>query len=81
MLKLTLRPGEEVLIGDDIRVMLTGVERRESGKLVAKLGIAAPREMAIHRAEIAHRYTLTGGAAFAAHLKHLERKEGGDERQ
>jgi len=50
MLVLMRRKGEVVEIGPDIRVMVTKVR----GGAV-KLGITAPREIAVHRSEIGDR--------------------------
>ncbi|MCS7255165.1 MAG: carbon storage regulator CsrA [Thermomicrobium sp.] len=47
MLVLTRRPGEALVIGQDIRLVVLGVE----GERV-KLGIEAPREIAIVRSEL-----------------------------
>lgn len=47
MLVLTRRPGEALVIGGDIRLVVIAVE----GERV-KLGIEAPREIAVVRAEL-----------------------------
>lgn len=47
MLILTRRPGERVVIGDDVTVMVMEV----TGQTV-RLGIAAPKELPIYREEI-----------------------------
>jgi len=47
MLALTLKPGEQVLIGDDIKVTLIAIRR---GQVV--LGFDAPPEVAIDRAVV-----------------------------
>lgn len=47
MLVLTRRPGEALVIGQDIRLVVLGVD----GERV-KLGIEAPREIAIVRSEL-----------------------------
>ncbi|HUU29920.1 MAG TPA: carbon storage regulator CsrA [archaeon] len=47
MLILTRKQGESVAIGDDIRVTVVEIQ----GKQV-KLGVMAPREIAVHRQEI-----------------------------
>ena len=47
MLILTRKQGESVAIGDDIQVTVVEIQ----GKLV-KLGVKAPREIAVHRQEI-----------------------------
>jgi carbon storage regulator len=50
MLVLTRRPNERILIGDTIEVTVL----RVTGQQVS-LGITAPREIAVHREEIAQR--------------------------
>ena len=47
MLILTRKQGESVAIGDDIQVTIVDIQ----GKQV-KLGVRAPREIAVHRQEI-----------------------------
>ncbi len=48
MLVLTRREGEEIKIGNHITILVVSSTH---GKV--KLGIAAPKEVAVHRAEIA----------------------------
>lgn len=47
MLILTRRSGETVMIGDDIAVAVLGVKGNQ-----VRLGIDAPRDIAVHREEI-----------------------------
>lgn len=47
MLVLTRKPGEELIIGDDVRVRIIEV----LGQRV-RIGITAPRDVSIHRAEV-----------------------------
>lgn len=47
MLVLTRRPGESILIGDDIKITVVKIKGR-----MARIGIDAPRHVAIHRQEI-----------------------------
>lgn len=47
MLILTRKQGESITIGDDIKVTILDVK----GKYV-RVGIEAPRELAVHRQEI-----------------------------
>ena len=50
MLILTRRPGETLIISDNIRVTVLDV----SGNQV-RLGVTAPREVPVHREEVAER--------------------------
>jgi carbon storage regulator len=47
MLGISRKPGEEVMIGDDIRIIVTKIL---DGR--AYLAIGAPREIPIHRREV-----------------------------
>ena len=53
MLILTRRPGESVMVGDDVTVTVLSVK----GTLV-RLGVTAPREVPVHREEIYQRIKL-----------------------
>lgn len=50
MLILTRRVGESVVIGGDVTVTVLGVKGNQ-----ARLGINAPRDVAVHREEIHER--------------------------
>jgi carbon storage regulator len=47
MLVLTRKPGEVIAIGEEIEIKIISVE----GEAV-RVGISAPREMAVHRSEV-----------------------------
>lgn len=50
MLVLTRRHGQIVMIGHDIKVMVLGVKGNQ-----VRLGVEAPKELAVHREEIYER--------------------------
>jgi carbon storage regulator len=50
MLILTRRVGETVMIGDDVTVTVLGVKGNQ-----VRLGLNAPKEVAVHREEIFQR--------------------------
>jgi carbon storage regulator len=64
MLVLTREINEGFMIGDDVRVVVLDVRRGANG-LKVRLGIEAPREVAVHRDEI--------------HARMKGEREGGDD--
>ncbi len=50
MLLLTRRVGECILIGDDIKIMVTEINGGH-----VRIGILAPREISVHREEVYNR--------------------------
>jgi len=50
MLKLTRKAGETIMIGDEVRVVMLGVKGNQ-----VKIGIKAPKSVAVHRDEIYNR--------------------------
>lgn len=47
MLILTRKPTEVVVIGDDIKVTILGIKGNQ-----VRIGIAAPKDISVHREEI-----------------------------
>ena len=47
MLVLSRKPNQSIVIGDDIRVTVLGVDGSQ-----VRIGIAAPRDIDVHREEI-----------------------------
>jgi carbon storage regulator len=58
MLILTRRVGETLMVGDDITVTVLGVKGNQ-----VRLGVNAPRDVAVHREEIYSR--IQGGETKA----------------
>ena len=58
MLILTRRPAEAIRIGDEITVTLLGIKGNQ-----VRLGIDAPRSVAVHRQEIYNRIQAEQGRA------------------
>jgi carbon storage regulator len=50
MLKLTRRVGETLMVGDDVTVTIVGVKANQ-----VRIGISAPKNIAVHREEIYER--------------------------
>ena len=47
MLVLTRKVNQSIVIGDDVRIVVVAIERDQ-----VKLGIEAPREVAVRRSEV-----------------------------
>lgn len=58
MLILTRRIGETVMIGDEVSITILGVKGSQ-----VRLGIAAPKQIAVHREEIYLRIQAHGSHA------------------
>lgn len=58
MLILTRRVGETLMIGDDVTVTVLGVKGNQ-----VRIGVNAPKDVAVHREEIYDRIKQEGGEA------------------
>lgn len=59
MLVLSRKVGEEIVIGDSIRLVVVGVRGAQ-----VRLGLEAPRDVAIHRREVHRRIVERGQAGI-----------------
>ena len=60
MLILTRRVGESLMIGDDVTITVLGVKGNQ-----VRIGVDAPKEVAVHREEILNRIEAATGSAEA----------------
>ena len=67
MLILTRRVGETVMIGNDVTVTVLGVKGNQ-----VRVGVNAPRDVAVHREEIFERIRREEQASHAAPTGHIE---------
>ncbi len=67
MLTLTRRPGQEIRIGDNIRILVKEIRGRQ-----VRLGIEAPPGVPIYREEIYQEIVAEMGQAAAPEMEFLE---------
>jgi carbon storage regulator len=63
MLILTRRVGDSVVIGDDVTVTVLGVKGNQ-----VRIGVDAPKEVAVHREEIFERIQQEGNNGNSAKI-------------
>ena len=73
MLILTRRVGETLMIGDTVTVTVLGVKGNQ-----VRIGITAPKDVAVHREEIFQRLQKDGGASAGDHAAGDESLPKGD---
>ena len=61
MLVLSRKVNQAIMVGDNVRVVVVAVDRDQ-----VKLGIEAPREIAVHRSEIYEEIQRTNRSAAQA---------------
>ncbi len=67
MLILTRRVGESLMIGDDVTVTVLGVKGNQ-----IRIGVSAPKEIAVHREEIYQRIQAEGEKKEAAQTAKIQ---------
>ena len=66
MLVLTRKVGEEIVIGDNVRVRIVAVQNKR-----VRLGITAPQQLPVHRDEVHQRLQdINGGPGIAVQNEH-----------
>jgi carbon storage regulator len=68
MLVLTRKVNEELIIGDDIRIVVLDIQ----GGFKVKLGIDAPKEISVHRREV---YDLKKQEEAESHVQEAEEEK------
>jgi carbon storage regulator len=70
MLILTRKAGETVMIGDDVSVTVLGAKGNQ-----VRLGVNAPKEVAVHREEIYERIKAEEQAMSNRRLRLVDRRQ------
>lgn len=71
MLVLSRKVNQSIMVGDNVRVVVVAVDRDQ-----VKLGIEAPREIAVHRSEIYEEIQRSNRSAAAASAAPAEKSAG-----
>jgi len=71
MLILTRRVGETLMIGDDVTVTVLGVKGNQ-----IRIGVNAPKEIAVHREEIYQRIQAEGEEKKAKQTPRIQDSQG-----
>ena len=61
MLVLSRKRNQSIMVGDDVEIVIVSVDRDQ-----VKLGIKAPREIAVHRSEVYQEIKQANEAAITA---------------
>jgi carbon storage regulator len=62
MLILTRRIDESLVIGDDVTITILGIKGNQ-----VRIGVAAPKEVAVHREELSEKSTTVPKGGYIAH--------------
>ena len=62
MLILTRRIDESLVIGDDVTITILGIKGNQ-----VRIGVAAPKDVAVHREELSGKPTTVPRGGYTAH--------------
>lgn len=62
MLILTRRIDESLVIGDDVTITILGIKGNQ-----VRIGVAAPKDVSVHREELAEKPTTVPKGGYIAH--------------